>query len=65
MERKDNNVKGAYIRETREMAEKAAKQNPESIFIGLDDYLPFLFSDNQLYLAPDCLTVHCKDRAHS
>jgi len=45
MERKDNNVKGAYIRETREMAEMAAKQNPESIFIGLDDYLPFLFSD--------------------
>jgi tRNA/rRNA methyltransferase/tRNA (cytidine32/uridine32-2'-O)-methyltransferase len=26
-------------------AEKAAKQNPESKFIGLDDYLPFLYPD--------------------
>lgn len=39
----NNNLKGAYIRETREMAEKAAKRNPESHFIGLDDYLPFLY----------------------
>lgn len=36
--------KGAYIRETREMAEKAAKLSPESIFIGLEDYLPFLYT---------------------
>lgn len=36
-------IKGAYIRETREMAEKATKQNPESRFIGLDDYLPLLY----------------------
>ena len=27
------------------MAEKAAKLNPESYFIGLDDYLPFLYPD--------------------
>ena len=39
----DSNIKGAYIRETREMAEKAAMHNPESKFIGLDDYLPFLY----------------------
>ena len=36
-------IKGAYIRETREMAEKAARKTPESKFIGLDDYLPFLY----------------------
>ena len=34
----ESKIMGAYIRETREMAEKAAKQNPESKFIGLDDY---------------------------
>ena len=39
----ESKIMGAYIRETREMAEKAAKQNPESKFIGLDDYLPFLY----------------------
>ena len=38
-----NDRKGAYIRETREMAEKAAKLSPESNFIGLEDYLPFLY----------------------
>lgn len=40
-----SHIKGTYIRETREMAEKAAKQNPESNFIGLDDYLLFLYPD--------------------
>ena len=38
-----SHIKGAYICETREVAEKAAKENPESKFIGLDDYLPFLY----------------------
>ena len=31
------NPKGTYIRETREMAENAAKKNPECNFIGLDE----------------------------
>lgn len=47
-----DNIQGAYIRETREMAEKAAKQNPESKFLGLDDYLPFLY--------PNKIWVHDK-----
>ena len=38
-------IKGAYIRETREMAEKAAINNPESEFVGLDDYLLLLYPD--------------------
>lgn len=38
-----NLKKGCYIRETREMAEKAAKLYPESNFVGLEDYLPFLY----------------------
>lgn len=37
------NPKGTYIRETREMAENAAKKNPECNFIGLDEYLPTLY----------------------
>lgn len=37
------NLKGTYIRETREMAENAAKKNPECNFIGLDEYLPTLY----------------------
>lgn len=37
------NLKGTYIRETREMAENAAKKNPECNFIGLNEYLPTLY----------------------
>jgi len=38
-----NHIRGTYIRETREMAEKAANKDSESKFVGLDDYLKFLF----------------------
>ena len=45
IEKTESMIKGAYIRETREMAEKAAINNPESEFVGLDDYLLFLYPD--------------------
>lgn len=45
IEVQNKRTKGAYIRETREMAEKAMKQSPESDFIGLDDYLLSLYPD--------------------
>ena len=32
-----------YLRETREMARKAAEKAPESVFSGLDEYLEYLF----------------------
>ena len=35
--------KFGYIRETREMAEKAAKSSPETIFTPLEDYLKVIF----------------------
>jgi len=45
IEKTESMIKGAYIRETREMAEKAAINNPESEFVGLDDYLLLLYPD--------------------